>query len=265
MRLALGFALTLLLAVAASAQQNSKGIQDNSFLIEEAYNQDRGVVQHISEFQRLRYGGWIFTFTQEWPAPSIKHQLSVTLPVASVVGQTGLGDIAVNYRYQLVGDGDARVAMAPRLSVLFPSGDVRNQLGVGGVSLQVNIPVSVVLNPKLVTHWNAGATFTPSARNAAEVKGSETDFNLGQSFIWLARQRFNVMMETIFNRYESIESPTLKSHANTLFLNPGVRWAYNFHSGLQIVPGICFPTGVGPSSGNRSFLVYLSFEHPFHR
>src|SRR6185295_8865970 len=186
-------------------------------------------------------------------------------PVASVVGQTGLGDIAVNYRYQLVGDGDARVAMAPRLSVLFPSGDVRNQLGVGGVSLQVNIPVSVVLNPKLVTHWNAGATFTPSARNAAEVKGSETDFNLGQSFIWLARERFNVMLETIFNRYESIESPRLKSHASTLFLNPGVRWAYNFHNGLQIVPGVCFPLGVGPSSGNRSFLVYLSFEHPFHK
>ena len=28
------------------------GIQDNSFLIEEAYNQDPGVVQHISGFQR---------------------------------------------------------------------------------------------------------------------------------------------------------------------------------------------------------------------
>ena len=29
------------------------GIQDNSFLIEESYNQDYGVVQHINNFERL--------------------------------------------------------------------------------------------------------------------------------------------------------------------------------------------------------------------
>ena len=28
-------------------------IQDNSFLVEEAYNQERGVVQHISTFSRM--------------------------------------------------------------------------------------------------------------------------------------------------------------------------------------------------------------------
>jgi Putative MetA-pathway of phenol degradation len=265
MRIVLTPALTLVLVFTAFAQQNAKGIQDNSFLIEEAYNQDLGVVQHISEFQRSRYGGWIFTFAQEWPMASIKHQLSFTLPVLGVSGQTGLGDIAVNYRYQLVGDGDAKFAMAPRFSVLFPSGDEKKELGVGGMSLQVNIPVSIVLHPKLVTHWNAGTTFTPSARNAAGVAGSETDFNLGQSFIWLAHERFNVMMETAFNRFEMIEGRAIKSHASTLFLNPGVRWAYNFRSGLQIVPGIAFPVGVGPSSGNRGVFLYLSFEHPFHK
>jgi hypothetical protein len=51
----------------------------------------------------------------------------------------------------------------------------------------------------------------------------------------------------------------------TLFLNPGVRWAYNFKSGLQIVPGVSFPIGVGPSSGQRSAFFYLSFEHPFKK
>jgi hypothetical protein len=56
-------------------------IEDNSFLIEEAYNQDPGVIQHISSFQYLKQNTWIYTFTDEWPVPGMKHQLSMTLPV----------------------------------------------------------------------------------------------------------------------------------------------------------------------------------------
>ena len=44
-----------------------EGIMDNSFLIEEAYNQEEGVVQHINTFMRQRHGDWLYTFTQEWP------------------------------------------------------------------------------------------------------------------------------------------------------------------------------------------------------
>jgi hypothetical protein len=49
-------ASALLFATTAAAQVQSHpdltAIQDNSFLIEEAYNQEDGVVQHISVFQR---------------------------------------------------------------------------------------------------------------------------------------------------------------------------------------------------------------------
>ena len=31
------------------------------------------------------------------------------------------------------------------------------------------------------------------------------------------------------------------------FLNPGVRWAFDFDSGLQIVPGVAYTIGLGPS------------------
>src|SRR5215212_4686556 len=69
-------------------------IQDNSFLIEEAYNQERGVVQHISTFARPRAGNaWTYSFTQEWPLGGIQHQLSYTLPVQHDPDGTGLGDI----------------------------------------------------------------------------------------------------------------------------------------------------------------------------
>ncbi|HYV41993.1 MAG TPA: hypothetical protein VEO02_09420, partial [Thermoanaerobaculia bacterium] len=77
-------------------------VQDNSFLMEEAYNQEEGVVQHINTFQRMRGGGWLASFTQEWPVPRQTHQFSYTVPYTRVVGDSvsnaGLGDIALNYR-----------------------------------------------------------------------------------------------------------------------------------------------------------------------
>jgi hypothetical protein len=47
-----------------------------------------------------------------------------------------------------------------------------------------------------------------------------------------------------------------------MLLNPGVRFAINRPSGLQIVPGIAYTIGVGPSNGRRAIFLYLSFEHP---
>jgi hypothetical protein len=72
-------------SLALPAQEAAKPIQDNSFLVEEAYNQEAGVVQHISAFTRYRESkDWLYTFTQEWPVPGITHQLSYTLPLAGL-------------------------------------------------------------------------------------------------------------------------------------------------------------------------------------
>jgi len=80
---------------------------NNSFLIEEAYNQEDGVIQHISTFERLTNSrDWVYTQTDEWPLRTYKHQLSVTLGAThagSFAGSgAGWGDTAFNYRYQLV-------------------------------------------------------------------------------------------------------------------------------------------------------------------
>src|ERR1700753_1650216 len=87
----------------SQAELNSAPIQDNSFLVEEAYNQEDGVVQHISFFQYLPSMGWTFTQTDEWPLRTIKHQLSLTLAGAHADGYQGAGwgDTLINYRYQL--------------------------------------------------------------------------------------------------------------------------------------------------------------------
>jgi hypothetical protein len=240
------------------------GIQDNSFLLEEAYNQEPGVVQHINSFQLFRRTGWGYTFTQEWPVPGIKHQLSYSVPVINVdfeLGKaSGLSDVALNYRYQLVGDGSTNLAISPRFSVLLPTGDELKDLGLGGTAFQFNFPLSLVLSSKLAAHTNAGFTYAPHAKNDLEQEASIVSFNAGQSLIWQVSTRFNAMIETTYQSVESVTGPNQTQRSYTGFISPGIRWAYNFKSGLQIVPGIAFPIGIGPQTDYSAFF-YLSFEH----
>ncbi len=257
-----------LLVASLAAQDKKEGpIQDNSFLVEEAYNQEKGVVQHISTFTRFQESkDWIYTFTQEWPVFSQKHQFSFTLPwqrLASLDGKQAFGDVALNYRYQLLGDGDAKVAISPRLSVLLPTGDEKAGYGRGATGVQVMFPMSLVLSEALVAHTNLGATRTPNAKNTAGEQATTQDLALGQSFIWLANSRFNVMLEYVHTRSQAVTGPNQTEVQTATYLSPGIRWAYNFPSGLQIVPGIAVPIGVGASRGEKAIFLYLSFEHPF--
>lgn len=256
MRPRYGWSLALIAAIASTPPLSAQAplppaIADNSFLLEEAYNQEAGVVQHISAFHRsLRTAAWTYTFTQEWPVVVQRHQLSFTLPVehigAAGATVTGIGDIALNYRYQLVG-GEGAVAVAPRLSLVAPTGSEAKGLGSGDVGVQLNLPVSVTLAPRVVAHGNAGWSATAGA----------DEYGVGASVIWLTRPTFNVLIEAVWAR--------VQGGGEALVLNPGIRWAHNFASGLQIVPGIAFPIGIGPSRGERGAFLYLSFEHPFRR
>jgi hypothetical protein len=241
-------------------------IEDNSFLIEEAYNQERGVVQHISVLDRPRHGGdWSFDFTQEWPAPSQRHQLSYTIPLARVDDETGIGDVALNYRYQLVGvGGDGPLAIAPRLSVVLPTGDEDDGLGSGEPGLEVNLPVSYAISERLVGHWNLGATYT---RAVADSLGREQDLEgvfAGQGLIWLATPTLNLMLEALWQRDRVVAERGGAVHEESLLLAPGVRYAQNLDA-LQVVYGLALPVEVGAGDGERSVLLYLSLEHPFRR
>jgi len=239
----------ILIALPLAAQTTESPIQDNSFLIEEAYNQEAGVVQHIQTFARATRGGdWVSTFTQEWPATSLRHQLSYTLPMAQIDGLHGAGDVALNYRYQWIGDGESRLAVSPRLTVLVPTGSHRRGLGSGGTGLQVMLPASTVLTPSIVAHWNLGATLTPSTNTR--------NVTAGQSVVWLVNHRFNALVETLWSR-----TADHSGHESQFTVSPGIRWSYDLPNHLQIVPGIAFPI-TNPGAAKSVFL-YLSFEHPF--
>ena len=260
---------------AASAASAPAPIADNSFLIEEAYNQEAHVVQHIATWARQRDGGaWDLTFTQEWPVGGQRHQLSYTVPFRrqpeSEGGACGFGDVGVNYRVQWFGAGGGRVAFAPRLTVLWPSGDADRGFGAGAPGLQINLPLSATLAPRWMAHTNAGLTRVRAHGDGPIASGTgpgtrpaRRSFNLGQSVIWLPAPTLNLMLELAWNRSEAVNVPGDADRDESLLLAPGLRWARNFESGLQLVPGIAVPIGIGPSRGERSLFLYLSVEHGY--
>lgn len=267
---ALAPAATLLaLARAAPIALAEEGgpIEDNSFLVEEAYNQEARIVQHIGTWMWQRGGAWALTFTQEWPAGDQRHQLSYTIAAERLAeaagGARGVGDIGLNYRFQWLGVGGGPLAFAPRLSALLPTGDRDRGLGAGSAGVQVNLPLSVTVSRRWVAHTNAGATWVRAAGEGATRAPATRGINLAQSVIWLAAPALNLMLELAWERSEAPGVPGDADREEGLLLAPGLRWAHDVPGGVQIVPGIAVPIGLGPSRGERSLFVYLSFEHGF--
>jgi hypothetical protein len=246
----------------AQAQQKARpsppwpeAIEDNSFLIEEAYNQDPQVVQHITTFSYLR--GSLrgsaperdVSFTQEWPIGGRAHQLSYTIPYSWASGGGGLGDILVNYRYQLLGH-DAWAALAPRVSLIVASGAGEGSLP----GVQVCLPASKRLDAWLVVHGNAAATLFPS-------RGGH-QYQLGASVIGLVTTRLNLMLEVLSSLTIERAQGIPDSRSTETILSPGVRYAIDLGS-LQIVPGVAVPVHWQGGRRQAGILAYLSFEHPF--
>lgn len=96
----------------------------------------------------------------------------------------------------------------------------------------MNIPLSVELSDKFVTHWNMGATYTPRAKDSAGEKSNVRGFNYGASLIYLATENFNLMLEAVGTSTETAQINGGKSTESTFFVNPGVRFAINCKSSL---------------------------------
>lgn len=259
-------AVFLLCLLSAPPLPLAAQIQDNSFLIEEAYNQEAGVVQHINTFARSSAGDWGYSFTQEWPLGGIRHQLSYTVPVEHAGGTgTGLGDIALNYRHQLIGNPEARTVFAPRLTVLLPTGNEEQERGAGALGIQANLPLTLIPSPAWATHWNAGLTVVPSARGASGATATILSKNLGASVVWLVRPAFNFLVEMLWLSEGLVVGSGSTRAIDALFLSPGIRMAFDAPGDLQIVPGLAYSIGLTEESDEDAVFLYLSLEHPFKR
>jgi hypothetical protein len=252
-----------------SAKEYSPAIEDNSFLIEEAYNQEVGVVQHISNAQYFStpQKDLLYSFTQEWPLFSQTHQLSFTIPYSFLNSSTvnGIGDVLVNYRYQLF-TSDDWAAVAPRFSVILPTGNVDKGLSSGVTGVQTNIAASKRLSELFIIHVNAGLTLLPNVKgtdqSGAEVKRTLTNYNLGASVIMLAAAHYNFMLEFVTNFSSKMDDDGNVARSTETIINPGLRYAIDVGE-LQIVPGIALPISFSNGDSWLGMFFYLSFEHPF--
>ncbi|MGI8618550.1 MAG: transporter [Gemmatimonadaceae bacterium] len=262
MRLSFLLSAAVTIAATAAAQQTPPPIRDNSFLIEEAYNQEPGVVQHILLFGRDRATrDWELGFTQEWPFISQNHQLSYTVALVRAGENRGIGDVALNYRYRwLAGERSESVI---RLSALLPTGNAARGLGAGGAGVQVNLPVSLAINRSLAAHWNMGGSLIPSARAEDGSRSSVREVFGGASVIWLVHPALNFLTETIWSRAEAPGIGGTQSAETSLTLVPGLRGAINLRSGAQIVPGVGLMLDAKDGARVSGLLLYLSFEHAF--
>src|SRR5438067_11930926 len=85
------------------------------------------------------------------------HQFSYTIPFSGSPGASGLGDVLLNYRYQLMSENARLPAVAPRLSLIIPTGRESDRLGTGASAWQFNLPASKQFGD-LYVHANVGAT-----------------------------------------------------------------------------------------------------------
>ncbi len=249
-------------------------IEDNSMYIEEAFNQERAIIQHISNLI-VDKDGLQYVFTQEIPMPNEKNQLSIgivynalkTKPTGSQ-SHGGFGDLYINYRPMLMNKTDWALVI-PRFTVIAPTGNAKYGFGSGGWGAQFNLAVTKRLNSKITTHWNAGSTrIFKEHFYAANTNGelqlarqkSHTSYNVGASAIYLVSNSFNFMLEYIagFNRGFGELGQTQR--VNETVINPGFRFAIN--AGItQIVPGLGIPLNfVDGKHVSTGTFVYLSIE-----
>jgi DtxR family Mn-dependent transcriptional regulator len=239
-------------------------ILDNSFLVEEAFNQERGIFQNIFGFQRDD-GAWDFSFTQEWPVGSQTHQFSYTLGFAGFTGTSGFGDVLLNYRYQAIMEDPSSPAFSPRVSLILPTG--ADDFTQNSVGVQVNLPVSKQRG-NLYLNGNAGFTWYPRADAAPAFEGSERvalfSPHVSASGIYRVRPMLNLMFEGLleFEQFANVDGS--KDRETVFTLAPGARGGWNLGD-HQLILGAALPITWVASDASAGILFYLSYELPFAR
>jgi hypothetical protein len=260
------FLKLLLLALLDFPLLASAKIEDNSFLLEEAYNQEWGVYQFIQKYQTSNKGNLEYSFGNEIAISDKVHQFSYEFAHLKSDGQSHskMGDTTLNYRWQpLNKDG---FLVAERIGLIVPTGSVADGTSSGVVGFEFMQAATLTLSDRWMNHWNLGFEVLPNAKTAGQTaRGTATGFTAATSLIYLLSDNFNLMFETILQTGQSINPDETKDISSSVTLNPGFRWAWDFDwKDTQIVPGVSFPTEILNNRTEQSVLFYLSIEPKFY-
>jgi hypothetical protein len=247
--------------------QEHRLLQSNGFLVETAYLQEEGELQHNFTFSRTNRRNWSMVVNEEIPLGSEKHQLSFSVP-AQLAGNAaapgrGFGDSKIGYSYGLIGNSASRFSISPGVGLSVPTGRSGTQLGAGAPGVSFIVPVGVMLTGRFASNSSFEITYTRSAKNSERQLADTLGYEMGQSLVWFAKPKLNFLIEAVWERSQTVVGPGLRENEYDLLLSPGVRWAYVLKNGLIISPGVAVPVGIGPSRGEKGAFFYISFEHRF--
>jgi hypothetical protein len=255
-------------------------IEDNSMFLEEAFNQDPGAIQHISNFV-FDEGEVTYSYTQEIPLFKSNHQISFTVPYSTVkrpdqltaIGiiqfPSGFGDLMIHYRPTIWGKNHPWAMVIPRFSLIIPTGSGQHGLGSGVWGSQFNLAVTKRFSRKILTTYNVGFTVMFKSHydtydgNGKPVVVYERDIfmkNVGVGLIFLAHPKYNLMLEYASNFEEQILDDGAIESVQSSVVNPGFRFAFNVGR-TQVVPGLGFPLKFqnGEFLSSSTF-IYFSIE-----
>jgi hypothetical protein len=268
--------LTLLSGVTARAAEARPidEFSDHGFLLEEAYNQDRGEVQHTlnavysSDFWRQ---GWSFNFEQEWWLFTQDHQVAFSIPFSHLreegEKQRGVGDIQIEYRYQLTEEGPNIPAVAPGFSLILPTGNRDKGTGNGVVGYEWRVAASKKVASRLALHANLGLTYLPKVRvplddnQRLSPKRSLVSYEVGASAVFALSSNIHMLLEWVGEFEEEINDKGKKEREFKAVLSPGIRAAVVNKDRLQSVVGVGIPIGVSGPAENYGVFLYFSVEH----
>jgi hypothetical protein len=241
-------------------------IEDNSFLLEEAFNQEWGVYQFIQKYQTAKVAkGYEYSFENEIPITDKTQQFSYEFAFGrpDSAGHGAISDVTLNYRLQPYNkDG---VLLADRFGLILPTGRVDKNAGNGVYGFEFMQAGTIAINENFVTHFNFGFDVLPNAKTAGiDKRRTLSSFTGGSSIIYLWKDNVNLLFEALLQSGQSTNPDGSKTADTTLTLNPGMRFAMDFEwQETQIVPGISFPTEVLNGPTEHGVLVYLSIEPKF--
>lgn len=235
-------------------------IEDNSFLLEEAFNQKKGEYQFIQKYHTSATGYIEYVFEVEAPLSDETHQLSLDISRIrpEEIPASSFSDLNLNYRYQALNRED--MILTEKVGLVLVTGKVENETSNGALGFQLMQVATFKLSEKYINHWNLGTTVIPQA----ETPGGEKtilEFTGGTSLINNYSDRLNFLLEAVLQTFESYDEDKNVNNELRFYLNPGLRYAWNFDfKRTQVVPGASIPVQYSDGEIRPGIFLYLSVE-----
>lgn len=230
-------------------------IEDNSLLLEEAYNQKPGELQLIQTYETFKDERPDYNIELEAPLSGTTHQLAIAFGKEKT-----FSDVELGYRFQAI-NVDGKI-LTEGLRLILPTGSLENESDHGVVGYEWLQSATVIFSEKISHHWNLGVRIYPNAESRMTSDDRTlTNFIGGTSIVYYYRDNFNFLIEGLFQSEENIDDLGEIESEVSFTLSPGIRFGWDLDSNkTQIVPAISFPISFNDEKTIPGIFLYLSLE-----